>query len=241
MTTPEELTGYSEIGAVLKSAREDRHLSITEAARLLHIRARYLDAIEKGDFTELPGLPYAKGYIQAYAVFLDLDRDELMRRFERVDVQMNKRNFQLPKAFHSDKKPHQAAIWGSLAAVLVLYSLWEAVFYSPEEPVSVVEHYEEPGLSPELRAIASKARNPACFRLKQRLYPLCYAWNGPEFTLVPLRGTPSTVLALWDKGMADAAGAEAQIGQQSSEQPETKTKRSDEYDIIIKAPDIPPG
>ena len=238
MTSPEELTGYSEIGAVLKAAREDRHLSVAEAARLLHIRARYLDAIEIGDFTELPGLPYAKGYIQAYAVFLDLDKDELMRRFERVDVQMNKRNFQLPKAFHSDKKPHQAAIWGSLAAVLLLYSLWEAMFFSPDKPVSIVEHYQAHRLSPKLQAVADKASNPACFHLKQRLYPLCYAWNGPGFTLVPLRGEPSTVMALWEKDMAEAASAQVQARQK---QPEMKTKRSNDYDIIIKVPDIPPG
>lgn len=228
-----ELTGYSEIGAVLRSAREDRHLSLPEVARLLHIRARYLDAIEQGDFTDLPGLPYAKGYIQAYAVFLELDKDELMRRFERVDVQLGKRNFYLPKAFHSDKNPHQAAIWGGLAAVLVLYSLWQAVFYSPERPISIIEPFEE-HLSPEIRAYAKKARNRACFHPQERLYPPCYVWRTePDFTLVPLRGRPSTMLALWDKGMAEAAlnaKTRAEI-----------TKRPEDHEFIIKIPDIPPG
>jgi transcriptional regulator with XRE-family HTH domain len=238
-----ELAGYSEIGNVLRTAREDRHLSLPDVARMLHIRARYLEALEKGDFTELPGLPYAKGYIQAYAVFLELDKDEIMRRFERVDAQINKRNFQLPKAFHSDKKPHQAAIWGSLIAVLVLYSLWQISASSEEKTISIIEQFEL-HISPEMQRYAKKAFNPACFHLQEKLYPPCHIVPVDEgFKLIPLQGYPSTVLALWDNTMAE--GQRSFVMSWTAPKPvkqvETNYTRPDDDELSTEASDLPEG
>ncbi len=225
--------GYSEIGAVLRSAREDRHMSLSEVARLLHIRARYLDAIERGDFTQLPGLPYAKGYMQAYAAFLELDKDELMRRFERVDGTLAKRNFYLPKAFHSEKKPHNAAVWGGLSAILVLYFLWHVSSVKEEKKISIVEHFQQKP-SPEMQASILSALNPACFKGKDLLYPACYAKKQQEvsFNLVPLRGRPASVMELWDRQMA-------QLEEPASDKPAAKSpEKKSEGKAVAKSGNV---
>lgn len=201
-----ESNGYIEIGAVLRAAREDRQLELWEVGKMLHIRPRYLDALERGQFSELPGLPYAKGYLQTYASFLELDKDELVRRFEREADLISRRGFFLPQAFHSDKKPHHMAVWGSLAALLLLYVLWQALFQETTEEISVVEHF----VPPKIVVTAQMARDVACVRPQEALYPTCYMnpvklKRMTSFSLVPLIGQPATVMQLWDKQFARAS------------------------------------
>ncbi len=94
---------YEEIGRLLQSAREDMQLDIAEAARQMHIRPRYLEALEHGKLEKLPGLPYAKGYLQTYASFLRLDQNEILRRFEQVEALIDKRGFYFPQVFSKTK------------------------------------------------------------------------------------------------------------------------------------------
>ena len=237
-----EATGYSEIGAVLRAAREDRHLSAYEVGRLLHIRARYIEALERGDFRELPGLPYAKGYMQAYAAFLELDKDELMRRFERIDGQLAKRGFYLPKAFHSEKKPQQTTVWGSMAAVLLVYALWHGIFRTEERNISIVEHFEQK-IPADMQQYAKQARNPACFRSQDLLYPACYMNMSDmqleqSFRLVPLQGKPASLMQLWDRQMAEATRKNQS---QANKTPVTKTTQPNDNEPVIKSSDLPPG
>jgi cytoskeleton protein RodZ len=62
-----------EIGRTLMEARERRKLSYSQAEQETKIRSRYLRALEEEDFSVLPGPTYTKGFLRAYADFLDLD------------------------------------------------------------------------------------------------------------------------------------------------------------------------
>src|SRR5439155_5496362 len=62
-----------EIGRTLREARERRMLSYSQAEQETKIRSRYLRALEDEDFSVLPGPTYTKGFLRAYADFLDLD------------------------------------------------------------------------------------------------------------------------------------------------------------------------
>jgi cytoskeleton protein RodZ len=61
------------VGDVLRGERERRGLSLDDVAANLRIRRALIDAIEDGRFKELPGAPYAVGFVKAYAEFLELD------------------------------------------------------------------------------------------------------------------------------------------------------------------------
>jgi len=69
------------VGALLRESREQRGVDIEGVARALRIRQPYLIAIEEGRFKDLPGAPYASGFVRSYAEYLSLDADEILRRF----------------------------------------------------------------------------------------------------------------------------------------------------------------
>ncbi|WP_029215495.1 helix-turn-helix domain-containing protein [Kallotenue papyrolyticum] len=73
----------SQLGARLREAREARGLTIAEVASETRILPRYLQALEEGDFEQLPGDVYARGFIRNYAQFLDLPADELIQLYRR--------------------------------------------------------------------------------------------------------------------------------------------------------------
>ena len=66
------------IGQQLRQARETRQLSLEQVAQATHIRARYIQALEDGDFAALPSDVQARGFLRAYASYLGLDASILL-------------------------------------------------------------------------------------------------------------------------------------------------------------------
>ncbi len=66
------------IGQTLAERRKARGLTIEKIMQILKIRIPYLKAIEAGDWGELPGEVYARGFTKRYAVYLGLDAEKLM-------------------------------------------------------------------------------------------------------------------------------------------------------------------
>lgn len=73
----------SQLGARFRETREARGLTLAEAASGTRILPRYLQAIEDGDFGQLPGDVYARGFIRNYAQFLELSPEELLHLYRR--------------------------------------------------------------------------------------------------------------------------------------------------------------
>ncbi|MCE5208181.1 MAG: DUF4115 domain-containing protein [Chloroflexi bacterium] len=71
-------TRFMEVGNTLRSQREILGLSLSDIEQYTHIRQFYLQAIEDGRFQELPSPVQAKGMIENYAQFLDINSDELL-------------------------------------------------------------------------------------------------------------------------------------------------------------------
>jgi cytoskeletal protein RodZ len=69
------------VGDLLQSAREKKGVDLYRAERDTKIRARHLAALESGDYAELPGAVYTKGFLRNYALYLGLDPEELLLRW----------------------------------------------------------------------------------------------------------------------------------------------------------------
>ena len=69
-------------GALLKKAREERRISLRQAADDTKITARHLQAIEDDNYMVFPGETYALGFLASYAVYLDVDPDEVKRLYK---------------------------------------------------------------------------------------------------------------------------------------------------------------
>lgn len=67
-----------DVGPYLAEVRTHFGLREQDVADRLHIRVRYLQAIEKNTYDQLPGPVYARGYLFTYAEFLGLDADQVV-------------------------------------------------------------------------------------------------------------------------------------------------------------------
>jgi cytoskeletal protein RodZ len=70
------------LGKKFQDARLARGLTLDEAARLTKIRPSRLAEIEADDFSQFPSLAYAKGFLQIYGKFLDVNVSPYLDVFE---------------------------------------------------------------------------------------------------------------------------------------------------------------
>lgn len=66
------------VGSALRQAREQRRLTVEQAAERTKIRPRYLQALENDDLAAMPSAAQARGFLRLYADFLGLDSNEFM-------------------------------------------------------------------------------------------------------------------------------------------------------------------
>ncbi|WP_051250870.1 helix-turn-helix domain-containing protein [Paenibacillus harenae] len=72
----------SDLGVLLQNAREKRGLSLDDIQETTKIRKRYLQAIESGDHTVLPGPFYVRAFVKNYSEAVGLDPDEVLRLYQ---------------------------------------------------------------------------------------------------------------------------------------------------------------
>jgi len=89
---------FKEIGNELRKRRELLSLHLDEVERNTHVKAHYLDALERGALDDLPSTVQTRGMLSNYATFLDLDVDELLLRFADA-----------LQARHRERNPHKPA------------------------------------------------------------------------------------------------------------------------------------
>ncbi|MEJ0009409.1 MAG: helix-turn-helix domain-containing protein [Alphaproteobacteria bacterium] len=70
----------ADIGPYMRGLREHYGLSQQDVSERLHIRLRYVMAIEASQWSAMPGKVYARGYVHTYAEFLGLDAEQVVGR-----------------------------------------------------------------------------------------------------------------------------------------------------------------
>jgi cytoskeletal protein RodZ len=70
--------GLSPVGEQLRGARERKGVDLHRVERDTKIRIKYLEALESGDFGDLPGEVYTRGFLRNYATYLGLDADDIV-------------------------------------------------------------------------------------------------------------------------------------------------------------------
>jgi cytoskeletal protein RodZ len=71
------------VGQLLQAAREARGISREEAATATRIKAVFLGAMEDDDYHLLPDERYILRFLREYASYLELDPQEIQRRFSQ--------------------------------------------------------------------------------------------------------------------------------------------------------------
>ncbi|MBR7158369.1 MAG: helix-turn-helix domain-containing protein [Alphaproteobacteria bacterium] len=126
---------YQTVGEILKNARLKNKLKIENVADKIRIRAQYLEAIENGDFRELPGPTYASGFVRTYASFLGLDSNAVYDRFrDEASGMGQKMSLAVMEPENEGGSPGKKEIILALVLLLIGYGLWYA--FSSYEPAS---------------------------------------------------------------------------------------------------------
>src|SRR5436305_4875934 len=105
----------------LAAARERKGVDLSRAERDTKIRARYLAALERGDWRELPGSVYTKGFLRNYALYLGLDPEDILLqwRSERGDDRPSEPVIVVPRPIQAPPRPLTFSP-GMLVAVLLI-------------------------------------------------------------------------------------------------------------------------
>lgn len=124
-------------GALLVDARKRKGLSVADVAGALRIRQVYLEAIEQGRLSDLPGAAYALGFVRTYAEYLGLDGNEIVRRFkDEADELGRKTELVFPLPLSEGRFPGRIVILVSIGLALFIYGVWH---YTASRDRSMVE------------------------------------------------------------------------------------------------------
>ncbi|HSK40944.1 MAG TPA: RodZ domain-containing protein [Arenibaculum sp.] len=127
------------VGSLLREAREDRGLALNDVARDLRIRHSYLQAIEDGRFTDLPGVAYATGFLRTYAEHLDLDPDLVLRRFkEESSDAIRKSELYMPEPVPEGRIPGGTVLLLAVICAGAVYGGWYYMTSTGRELVDFV-------------------------------------------------------------------------------------------------------
>lgn len=161
---------YQEIGGWLRQRREEYALDIHVIARDLHIRPRYLAALEEGNMGELPGVAYARGYLATYAGYLGLERERFVEVFDEIG-HPSRRGFHLPANLGKQSKPQTGVILATLGATVLTAFYWAM---SQQASLPVPLERMVPAASAQKGSVMMVPSPPRCAGQQELLFPPCY-------------------------------------------------------------------
>lgn len=108
------------VGEILRRARLYYNQSIDDVGGILRIRSSHLEAIEDGRIDDLPGRVYAFGFVRAYAEYLGLDGEKIVRLFKsQIGIQVVDRpDLHMPVAASESKSPNIMLVVISLVVMV---------------------------------------------------------------------------------------------------------------------------
>lgn len=74
-------------GAILREAREQKGLTVSQVAKATSISDAYIKALEEEEVRAFPGEPYLVGFLRNYSNYLGTNSEELIRYYNAVKIQ----------------------------------------------------------------------------------------------------------------------------------------------------------
>jgi cytoskeleton protein RodZ len=153
-----------DFGRVLKEARERRGLSLRQIANATKIGVSSLEALERNDFSRLPGGIFSRAFVRSYAMEVGLDPDETFQQFlDQLPRTSNAGHGTLPaaedhEAVESDRRIATMSVrLGAMALPIAIAIMY---FGSVGRPIATVPHETLPQLPEALVATSSNVTEP---------------------------------------------------------------------------------
>lgn len=126
------------VGEILRRTRVHYGQSLFQIEGVLRIRASQLEALEKGDISQLPGRVYAIGFVRSYSEYLGLDGDKMVHLFKEQSVgRKAKPDLSFPVPASESKVPNAMIIAGSLFGFIVLVGFVSFVMFPQREKTDI--------------------------------------------------------------------------------------------------------
>lgn len=107
-----------QLGDYLKARREELELTIEEVSDQTNIARRYLRALEREDFNQLPAEVYVRGFLRTYARLLNLDAETLIADYKECRPEEDENPF--PDEDDGSPIPMSLVYWGTVILVVLL-------------------------------------------------------------------------------------------------------------------------
>lgn len=166
----------SEFGLHLKQARERRGISLRQIASATKIATGALEALERGDFSRLPGGIFSRAFVRVYADEVGLDPEETVRQYtELADAAAASSLNEVATAEITDddrmflERQRKASQWLKIIAIALLIAIsgafgwWRVSVARRRAPaVNVVSEPAPPPMStPQSEATSQPASDPS--------------------------------------------------------------------------------
>jgi len=145
----------AELGAMMREMRENLGHDLDAVARDLRIRLVYLEAIESGRLSDLPGNAYVSGFLRSYSDFLGLEGEEIVRRFKMAGAEIsNQPQLHLPSPVEEGRLPTASILLVAAVIAAAAYGGWYYMSGSGKGPMETVA-----SLPKELSTLVDEAKN----------------------------------------------------------------------------------
>src|SRR5688572_33068603 len=109
----------ADFGPRMKRAREDRGVTLRHIADTTKISASALEALERSDFSRLPGGIFSRAFIRSYALEIGLDPEQTVRDF-LVEVPEDATP---TGSTHSGRDATFGVAWSGVSAIVVVIAV----------------------------------------------------------------------------------------------------------------------
>lgn len=134
-------------GDRLRLAREAAGLSLADVATRTRITQRHLEAIEKSEFSELPGRTYVTGFARAYARAVDMPEADVaasIRRELDEDAYGARPAYEAYEPTDPARLPTARLTWTLVIIALLLvsaYGVWRFLSVEPDEALIAAQNH----------------------------------------------------------------------------------------------------
>ena len=136
-------------GAKLRAAREAQGLSMQDVATRTRIAQRQLEAIERDDYSALPGIPYAVGFARAYARAVDLDEVAIAADVRHAvhNSELGTNRYEAFEPADPARVPSRVLAWTAAAIVILLvagFTIWRTQMLTPPTGQEIAAEQAKP-------------------------------------------------------------------------------------------------
>jgi transcriptional regulator with XRE-family HTH domain len=171
-------TPPATIGSQLRSAREEKGLTLEDIAAQTRIPRRHLESLENSDWERLPAPTYTTGFAKSYASAVGLDRTEIaeLLREEMGGVRATNTASEVFEPADPARTMPKWLVFGAIAAVLVLVLVlsWlnERSVRGSDEPANEtpVASNPTPSAGPPAAPVAPVAQGPVVITANEQVW-----------------------------------------------------------------------